>query len=206
MYYEENFGVKLTRKLKNAYYIILYSLQILILPILLIGIPILIVYCKKIILLQTFASTVEVVGIFYVFISELFASNFVDRWKNPKIDKPISGKLTQTKEYIKIDDEKHYYYIKLGFILNIFLIWIENYFDSFSRIKSAYFWFTNAPSEKNCKLEFDIRVTKVDSIDDIKSKINQIKEYPLQKLFGYLLIFIGFFIQLIYNLITLNAN
>ncbi|MBK7095074.1 MAG: hypothetical protein IPH57_08525 [Saprospiraceae bacterium] len=167
---------------------------------LLIGLPALIIYCKKIILLQTLASTIEVIGIFYVFISELFASNFIERWKNPMLDKPVIGKLSQAKEYFKIDGTKHYYYIKLGFVLNKFLIWVENYLNSSSKIKSAYFWLRNAPSENNCKLEFNFRAVEVDSIDDIKCKINDIKKYPLQKLFGYLMIFIGFLIQLIYNL------
>ncbi len=206
MNYEENTWGKLKRKFNSFYLIIFYSLQILLFPLLLIGLPILIIYCEKIILLQTFASFIEVMGIFYVFISELFASNFIERWKNPMLGKPVSGKLTQTKEFFKIDGTKHYYFIKLGFILNKFLVWIENYINSWSNLKSAYFWLKNAPSEKNCKIDFDLKVYEVDSIEDIKRKIDNIKEYPLQKLLGYLLIFIGFIIQLTYNILTINAN
>lgn len=191
---------KIYRWTNNIYKIISNCILLVSPPILVLIFIITPIYYRVYDFLPVIASALEIYGVFIVFVSEIFSSSLRKRWSNPKLVNGIKTPFTQKNEYIEKDGKKYYYFIGFGRILKQFLLQVDRYLNCIQYIRTGWYWLKNEPNEKNCKIDFDISATEKGSNRDLQNQVDDLKKYSKEKVFGYVLIFIGFVAQLIYNL------
>lgn len=159
------------------------------------------IYYRTFDYLTILATMFEIYGVFIVFLSELFASSFVNRWHNPDFKNGIPAPFKQTKDFLLKDGKKYFYLNKQGRFFKAFLTQIEDYVGLYDGIKSSWYYLWHDPVKEGCNFEVDFVVYKNDSIKEVQEKIIKLNTYSSTKVVGYFLIFTGFVIQFIYNLL-----
>jgi len=184
--------------------LVIATFLLLFFPVFILALTVIPIHYKTYSYLPFLATTLEIYGVLLVFLSEIFSSNIRKRWANPHLTKGFKFPFTQTNDYILKDEKKYYYTVGFGRFLKQILKQAESYIELPDDIRRNWFWLKNAPNEETCKIEFDISATEVGTNKDLQNQIDEIKEYASTKTFGYFILFVGFIIQMIFNLLSLN--
>jgi len=140
----------------------------------------------------------EIYAVLLILVAEIFSSSYHLRWINPK--KKYNGKkITWTKEYFEKEGKRYPHYVGIGRILYAILIDAEEIFEIPNSISNQ--WKMLLGNYEFEKPKIKLITTIPGSAEDNQLEIEKLKKYPNVKIWGFVLLFLAFIIQLIYSII-----